>query len=421
MLHICMSIAGSVPVVVCLVLWLLQKENYHFYLGRILLLLSIFFYLAPFQLVKYVLPEWTVPLLKLPMDIHIRQDFCKVVEIRSFISREDSLWIPQWVSVIVLIWLCAIGAFAVYQIVRYRIDIRRLLGQSVKKSVNLQGRRIEILVNKNIHTPYTVGFLRQSIIVPEVSLEHPCFEMCYRHEKEHKRNHDSLMKLICVVIICIHWFNPIAILLLWLYSVTAEYICDAKATEGCSDSEKKEYAKLLTELASKEEELSMVWKNSLSGSEKLMRRRICYLMKRKSLMKKGIAIATAVFTVFASSSTILAYEPFVSVDYSTMEVSDSGDFGEVLEENNFDVYDFSVSDLIVVYEDGTRIPITTEKESLYALCNHVMKDCYYQVHKSNSTGGCTINVYNAQRCTKCGYIKTGSLHSTHTYTVCTHK
>lgn len=421
MLHICMSIAGSVPVVVCLALWLLQKENYHFYLGRILLLLSIFFYLAPFQLVKYVLPEWTVPLLKLPMDIHIRQDFCKVVEIRSFISREDSLWIPQWVSVIVLIWLCVIGAFAVYQIVRYRIDIRRLLGQSVKKSVSLKGRRIEILVNKNIHTPYTVGFLRQSIIVPEASLEHSCFEMCYRHEKEHKRNHDSLMKLICVVIICVHWFNPIAILLLWLYSVTAEYICDAKATEGCSDSEKKEYAKLLTELASKEEELSMVWKNSLSGSEKLMRRRICYLMKRKSLMKKGIAIATAVFTVFASSSTILAYEPFVSLDDNTIEASDFSDYGEILEETGSDSCDFSISDTVVIFDDGRQIPIMDEKDALYALCNHVMKDCYYHVHRSNSTGGCTVSVYNAQRCTKCGYIKTGSLYATYTYTVCPHK
>lgn len=419
MLHICMSIAGSVPVVVCLVLWLLQKENYHFYLGRILLLLSIFFYLAPFQLVKYVLPEWTVPLLKLPMDIHIRQDFCKVVEIRSFISREDSLWIPQWVSVIVLIWLCVIGAFAVYQIVRYRIDIRRLLGQSVKKSVSLKGRRIEILVNKNIHTPYTVGFLRQSIIVPEASLEHPCFEMCYRHEKEHKRNHDSLMKLICVVIICVHWFNPIAILLLWLYSVTAEYICDAKATEGCSDSEKKEYAKLLTELASKEEELSMVWKNSLSGSEKLMRRRICYLMKRKSLMKKGIAIATAVFTVFASSSTILAYEPLVWVDKEAVQVSNEGDFGAFSCESKNASPDFTISNKIFIDENGLQIPV--EDNSQYVLCNHAMVKGYYSVHIPNTSGGCTVKEYNAERCKKCGYLDVGSLHNIITYMVCPHK
>ena len=421
MLCVCMSIAGSVPVIVCLVLWLIQKENYHFFLGRILLLTSMFFYLVPFQLLKYVLPEWTVPLLKLPMEIHIRQDFYKVVELQSFISQDDSLWIPKWVSVIVHIWLCCIGTFAVYQILKYRIDIRRMLSQSVKKSIDINGRKTEILVNKNIHTPYTVGFIKQTIILPEMSLNHPCFEMCYRHEDQHRRNHDSFMKLIGVVIICIHWFNPIAILLLWLYSVTAEYICDAKATEGCSKEEKKQYASLLAKLATEEEELSVVWKNSLSSSERLMRRRICYLMKRKSLMKKGIAIITAAITVFASASTILAYEPFVWADSRTAVVSGLSDFGEILEENGCDSCDFSISDTVVVYDDGREIPIMNKDDSLYVLCNHAMKDCYYHVHRSNSTGGCTVHVYNAQRCTKCGYIKTGSLYATTTYTVCPHK
>lgn len=421
MMYVCMSIAGSVPVIVCFVLWLIQKENYHFYLGRILLLMSMFFYLIPFQLIKYVLPEWTVPFLKLPMEIHIRQDFYKVVELRSFISQDDSLWIPRWVSVIVLIWLCCIGTFAIYQILKYRMDIRRMLSQSVKKSVDINGRKAEILVNKKIHTPYTVGFIKQSIILPEMSLNHPCFEMCFRHEEQHRRNHDSLMKLIGVVIICIHWFNPIAILLLWLYSVTAEYICDAKAIEGCSEEERKKYARLLTELATKEEELSVVWKNSLSSSERLMKRRICYLMKRKSLMKKGIAIVTAVITVFASASTILAYEPFVSIDEDGSVASEWGESGIILEKKNVLDCDFSISDTMLIYKNGEQLPVIEEDNSLYAICNHVMKECYYQIHRSNDSGGCAVRIYNAKQCTKCGYIDVGSLHSTHTYTVCPHK
>lgn len=419
MLYVCMSIAGSVPVIVCLVLWLIQKENYHFYLGRILLLMSMFFYLIPFQLIKYVLPEWTVPFLKFPMEIHIRQDFYKVVELRSFISQDDSLWIPRWVSVIVLIWLCCIGTFAIYQILKYRIDIRRMLSQSVKKSVDINGRKMEILVNKKIHTPYTVGFIKQSIVLPEMSLNHPCFEMCYRHEEQHRRNHDSLMKLIGVVIICIHWFNPIAILLLWLYSVTAEYICDAKAIEGCSEEERKKYARLLTELATKEEELSVVWKNSLSSSERLMRRRICYLMKRKSLMKKGIAIATAVITMFASASTILAYEPFAWVDEEVVQVSEMGDFGTFACESKRENYDFGRCDRIFMYENGVQIPVTDNEQ--YVLCNHVMVDGYYSVHIPNKTGGCTVKEYKAKRCKKCGYIDAGDLFSTTTYPVCPHK
>lgn len=421
MLYVCMSAAGSIPVILCLILWVLQKQSYDYRLGKILLLLSMFFYLVPFQMVKYILPEWTVPILKLPMDIHVQQDFYKVVEIKSIISPDDSLWIPKWLSAALAVWLCCVIVFSVYQVVKYRIDIRKMLAQSERRSVEINGETVELLINKNIRTPYTVGFIKQSIIVPEISLEHPCFEMCYRHENQHRRNHDSLVKLLCVIIICIHWFNPVAILLLCLYSVTAEYICDSKAVEGCTDDEKKKYAKLLAGLSSMKKPLSMVWRNNLSGSEKLMRRRIMYMMKRKGVMKKGVAIAVAALTVFASASTILAYEPFVSTDDSTMEEVSFGMSGTFLDDTQTgtDDCDFSVSDTVFVYEDGTQEAITDDGLS-YALCNHTMTSGYYHVHAPNSSGGCTVVVYNAQKCTKCGYFTLGSLYATYTYTVCPH-
>lgn len=420
MLYICMSVAGSIPVVLCLIIWLLQKQAYNFRLGKRLLLLGMFFYLVPFQMVKYLLPEWTVPILKLPMDVHFKRDFNKVVEIKSISSPEDSLWIPKWLSVVLIVWLCLVVIFAVYQIVKYRIDIKKLLSQSEKVYVEVNGETVDLLVHKNIRTPYTVGFIKQSVIVPADSLKHPCFGMCYRHENQHRKSHDSLMKLICIVIICIHWLNPVAILLLLLYRMTAEYICDAEAVEGCTDDEKKRYARLLIELSAVDESLSMVWKNNLSGAEKLMRRRINYVMKRKGFMKKGIAIVATVLTVFASASTILAYEPLTWTDEDAIVVSDLGQFGIVFDDESTEDCDFSVSDTVIVYEDGTQIPATGKEVEPYVLCNHTMKNCYYHVHNLKSSGGCTVYVYNAQQCTKCGYLDVGSLYATYNYTVCPH-
>ena len=420
MLYICMSAAGSIPLILCSILWLIQNQSYDYRLGKSLLLLSMFFYLAPFQLVKYVLPEWTVPLLKLPMDLHIQQDFYKVVEIKSILTPDDSLWIPKWLSFLLALWFCVITVFAVYHLVKYRINIRRMLAGSEKRTVVVDGKTVEVLVNKNIRTPYTVGFIWQSIIVPEASLGHPCFEMCYRHEEQHRKNHDSLMKLFCVVITCLNWFNPVAILLFVLYSVTAEYICDASAVKGCTEEEKKSYAKLLAGLSSKDKPLSVVWRNNLSGSEKLMRRRISYMMKRKGFMKRGIAVLIAVMAVIASASTILAYEPFVSIDEDGVVVSDGGEFGGIMEENSVDICDFGIYDKVIVYEDGSHMGVTDENLEPRAICNHTMRNCYYYVHKSNSSGGCTMYIYNAQQCTKCRYIDVGSLYSTTTYPVCPH-
>ena len=56
-LLVCMSIAGSIPVVICLLLYIIQRGNYNYILGRRLLLTGVFFYLVPVQLVKYLLPK----------------------------------------------------------------------------------------------------------------------------------------------------------------------------------------------------------------------------------------------------------------------------------------------------------------------------------------------------------------------------
>lgn len=147
------------------------------------------------------------------------------------------------------------------------------------------------------------------------------------------------------------------------------------------------------------------------------------MMKRKGVMKKGVAIAVAAITVFASASTILAYEPFTWTDEYTNELSYFGEFGDFSVADTFMIdindYDFNISDTIFIYEDGTQVAITNETLP-YVLCNHTMVDGYYSIHSSNGSGGCTVYVYNAQRCSKCGYLKAGSLYATHTYTVCPH-
>ena len=147
-------------------------------------------------------------------------------------------------------------------------------------------------------------------------------------------------------------------------------------------------------------------------------------MMRKGTVRKGIAAIVTAVTVFVSASTILAYEPFKSVKEGTIEEVSYGDFGafSVIESNkevNTDECDFSVSDNIFICEDGTQL-IITDESSPKAFCNHIMVNGYYNVHKSNSSGGCTVTVYKAKQCSKCGYLELGSIYATTTYTVCPH-
>lgn len=420
-LYTCMTISGSVPVILCFLLWAVQRQNYNFRLGRRLLLTGMFFYLVPFQVVKFKLPEQAVSAVSIPVDVSVEQNFYNVVSMKNILSPTESIWIPVWLTVLLMVWLWCIVLFAVYQVIKYRIGIRRLLVGAEKAAVEIDGKTAELMLNKKIRTPYTVGFVKPVIVVPEKSLEHPCFSMIYRHEEQHRKNYDSLMKLVCIGIICIHWINPITFLLLFLYNVTAEYICDSYAGEDCTEEEKKEYLKLLVELSTVDEPLTMVWRNNLSGPKNLMKRRINYMMKKKSgILRRGIAVAASVLTVLVSASTIMAYEPLLSAEAGdTGELTDI-EFGAFTGGDNAIDYDFSISDSIFIYEDGTQEAITDEA-SPFAWCNHTMTSGYYSTHKSNGSGGCTVKVYYAQKCTKCGYLDLGDLYNTITYAVCIHK
>lgn len=421
MLYICMSVAGSIPVILCLILWTVQKHSYDFRFGKKLLLTGIFFYLVPFQAVKYLLPERAVSALSVPDKFYAEQTLNKFVAVNVIVPTGESVWIPIWVTVLLMIWLWCILIFAVYQIVRYRIDIRKLLAKSKKVSAEISGKTVELYLHKNIRTPYTVGFIKPVIIFPEEGLEHPCFSMIYRHEEEHRNNHDSLIKLICIVIICIHWTNPVAILLLVLYNITAEYVCDAKAGEGCTAEEKKRYLKLLIDLSTDEEPLSVVWRNNLSSGENLIKRRIDCMMRKetKGLLRRGIAVAASVLTVFASASTIFAYEPLMSTNEKGVEAFSEEEYFIFSDGDKSEGYDLTKEDSIFIYEDGTQVAVTNDA-STYALCIHTLKSGYVSTHKSDGSGGCTVKEYKAKRCTKCGYIEVGDLYGTYTYPVCPH-
>lgn len=105
-LLVCMSISGSIPVVICLLLYVIQCENYNYILGRRLLLTGVFFYLVPVQLVKYLLPKDALPetmLIGKKADSYLSGSLAFWSE-----KQGDYIWIPQWFNIFARIWLAGI-------------------------------------------------------------------------------------------------------------------------------------------------------------------------------------------------------------------------------------------------------------------------------------------------------------------------
>ena len=425
-----MSISGSIPVVICLLLYVIQRENYNYILGRRLLITGIFFYLIPIQLIKYLIPEEVYPeaLFNEEAQLYLSNSLSFWTE-----RKGEYIWMPQWFDIVSKLWLGGIVIFAVYEIIKYWRGVHYIKNFIFEKEEDSENNLTYYLIPDETYGPCTIGFFRQKIVIPESFPLHPDFVMVYKHEGAHLKNHDNLVKLLCLLVLCVHWMNPVAYLLLLLYIDTAEIVSDSAAVEGCSKEKRKDYAKLLVLEASTSDIRPVVWKNNLSGHKKdkggkdfkTLKRRINYMMKekRKGLLQRGIMVAVSALTIIAGAGTVLAYEAMPSSDISFEDTMSDGSFDVFVyndsEFDEIDFLDFSESNSIFVGDDGILIACDESVET-YALCTHSMVNGKFYAHAPNSSGGCTVKVYTCQRCKKCGYLANKKYYATYSYAKCPH-
>lgn len=416
MLLICMSIAGTVPLIICLLLLLLQRKKFSYRLGRNLVFLSLAGYLIPFQVVKYLMPT----------DVLIRTD--ALANISYYINFDDkgaisyhgiSLWMSDWILMIGLCWLFLISGFSVYEIIKYHRLTRKLKKITEKRTCFLPGiGDVEYRISPLIGSPYTIGFLKPFIVAPESLEDSRLSEMIMRHEYSHLRRHDSAVKLLCLLAICLHFYNPLTLLTLLLYTSFSENIADQAATEGFTTEERKAYAVALVNLSARNRQVPVVWKNNLLGAKHTMKRRVEFIMMKNRKASKIGTAAAILASVFLSGTTVFGYAPM-----QTMEAADSVQLNETVSfvdsaSNN----PFANSNIYFETDEHVNILVNdSDLEPRAIICTHDFKSGYADVHNSKSNGGCVVKTYTAKICQKCNHLVIMDYVGTRTYAKCPHK
>lgn len=416
MLLICMSIAGTVPLIICLLLLLLQRKKFSYRLGRNLVFLSLAGYLIPFQVVKYLMPT----------DVLIRTD--ALANISYYINFDDkgaisyhgiSLWMSDWILMIGLCWLFLISGFSVYEIIKYHRLTRKLKKITEKRTCFLPGiGDVEYRISPLIGSPYTIGFLKPFIVAPESLENSRLSEMILRHEYSHLCCHDSAVKLLCLLAICLHFYNPLTLLTLLLYTSFSENIADQAATEGFTTEEKKAYAVALVNLSARNRQVPVVWKNNLLGAKHTMKRRVEFIMMKNRKASKIGTAAAILASVFLSGTTVFGYAPM-----QTTEAADSVQLNETVSfvdsaSNN----PFANSNIYFETDEHVNILVNdSDLEPRAIICTHDFKSGYADVHNSKSNGGCEVKRYTAKICQKCNHLVIMDYVSTTTYAKCPHK
>jgi beta-lactamase regulating signal transducer with metallopeptidase domain len=149
-----------------------------------------------------------------------------------------------------------------------------------------------VYYSNNVKVPAVYGVVRPKIILPTFYVDRN-IDYIIMHENAHIRRRDNLIRIIALIILCFHWFNPFAWLFLKLLYCDMELACDETVLTECSTSQRKEYAKVLLESVEK----SNIFVSTLGGA-KIKTRIENIVTYRKLSLVSSLALSLFLIALF---------------------------------------------------------------------------------------------------------------------------
>lgn len=215
--------------------------------------------------------------------------------------QKDSL--SQW---LLWIWLAGTAASLLWHAGTYfhfqsRLKRTLLLPDEADLAVfaELRAGDVQLKCSPEAETPMLVGVVRPRIILPNGDYVKNGAEAVLRHILQHELTHykrkDLIYKWAVVIVMSLHWFNPVMYFLRREISRACELACDEAVVANLSAAEKQSYGNTLICMAAKKRVPRGIVATTLSEGKELLKERLMSIMKyrRKSFWTVAIALMLA--------------------------------------------------------------------------------------------------------------------------------
>lgn len=235
-----------------------------------------------------------------------------------------SMWSILWVVGAILVALCFLIAYVISHLkFSESISIENKDAELWLSQHPLR-RSIQIRACTHVTSPLTYGIFRPTILFPMDMDFSQTTELHFilQHEYTHIKYFHGAMKLLIVVCLCLHWFNPTVWVLYFLANKDMELFCDEMVLQEHNGKAKTAYAHTLIHM-SMGTAANLHLHNNFS--ERALKERIMAIMKHKkySILSLLLALVLAVSVTciaFASTSTPIIVEDGDPVSMNTTDV-----------------------------------------------------------------------------------------------------
>lgn len=152
-----------------------------------------------------------------------------------------------------------------------------------------QRQRIAIRQLDGITSPLTYGIWKPVILIPKSTVwQDTELKYILAHEYAHIRRQDTLTKLIFILVLCIHWFNPMVWIMYILFNRDIELACDEEVLSQLGESSKTSYALTLIHMEECKSNPTLLYNHFSKNS---VEERIRSIMKHKKISNHMIILA----------------------------------------------------------------------------------------------------------------------------------
>lgn len=145
-----------------------------------------------------------------------------------------------WTSVSSWLWLTGAVVLLLIGVVFYfRLKSR------MDSAIRVEG---DLYETDGIQSPFVLGVLKPKIYIP-LDLSGQEREFIILHERTHIRRFDHIIKFVAYLILCLHWFNPMAWVAFRLMGLDMEMSCDELVMKNLGSEIKRNYSMSLLSIA----------------------------------------------------------------------------------------------------------------------------------------------------------------------------
>lgn len=200
------------------------------------------------------------------------------------------------IGVLLLATFFIVAFYKSYGQLRTALPIKNNL--SINEWINKQKlhRNLKVMVSDQITTPLACGVIFPKIILPKCMKLENKEQLNYvlAHELIHIKHFHTLWKCVMLLVLCIHWFNPLVWFMYVLLSRDLEISCDEEVIEMYGETKRSEYASYLINMAEQRSRLNPL---SSGFSKNSIEERLVLIMKYKKLKSLNIGLACMVVGV----------------------------------------------------------------------------------------------------------------------------